>query len=194
MLVLVMGLPLSNAQGVPDWVKNTAGWWSSDAISETEFVNAIEFLVNVGIISVQGENKCVNDLLKYFDDKQKILDACNEHNSSIHEELIPYEIKLEFNSEGFRGEEFSKEKSSDVYRIFVVGGSTILSADTSNETTIPSIFQKMLEIENPERKIEVINAGISGGNSKTELELIGSKIVNYDPDLIIMYDLSLIHI
>ena len=46
----------------------------------------------------------------------------------------------------------------------------------------------MLEIENPERKIEVINAGISGGNSKTELELIGSKIINYDPDLIIMYD------
>ena len=188
MLVLVMGLPLSNAQGVPDWVKNTAGWWSSDAISESEFVNAIEFLVNVGIISVQGENKCVNDLLKYFDDKQKILDACNEHNSSIHEELIPYEIKLEFNSEGFRGDEFSKEKSSDVYRIFVVGGSTILGAETSSETSIPSILQKMLEIENPEKKIQVINAGISGGNTKTELELINSKIINYDPDLIIMYD------
>ena len=188
MLVLVMGLPLSNAQGVPDWVKNTAGWWATDAISETEFVNAISFLVNVGIISVQGENKCVNDLLKYFDDKQKILDACNEHNSSIHEKLIPYEIKLEFNSEGFRGEEFSKEKSSDVYRIFVVGGSTILGAETSSETSIPSILQKMLEIKNPDKKIQVINAGISGGNSLTELELISSKIVNYNPDLIIMYD------
>ena len=178
----------SSSQGVPDWVKNTAGWWSSDAISESEFVNAIEFLVNVGIISVQGENKCVNDLLKYFDDKQKILDACNEHNSSIHEELIPYKIKLEFNSEGFRGDEFSKEKSSDVYRIFVVGGSTILGAETSSETSIPSILQKMLEIENSEKKIQVINAGISGGNTKTELELINSKIINYDPDLIIMYD------
>ena len=178
----------TSSESVPDWIKNTAGWWATDAISETEFVNAISFLVNVGIISVQGENKCVNDLLKYFDDKQKILDACNEHNSSIHEELIPYKNKLKFNSEGFRGDEFSKEKSSDVYRIFVVGGSTILSSETSNETTIPSIFQKMLEIENSEQKIEVINAGISGGNSQTELELIGSKIINYDPDLIIMYD------
>ena len=28
------------AQSVPDWVKNTAGWWATDAISETEFVNA----------------------------------------------------------------------------------------------------------------------------------------------------------
>ena len=37
---------------VPDWVKNTAGWWATDAISETEFVNAIEFLVNENIMQV----------------------------------------------------------------------------------------------------------------------------------------------
>ncbi len=178
----------TSSESVPDWVKNTAGWWATDAISETEFVNAITFLVNVGIINVEKENKCVDDLLEYFNDKQEILQACNEHNSSIHEELIPYENKLKFNSEGFRGDNFSKERSSDVYRIFVVGGSTILSADTSNETTIPSILQKMLELENSEKKIEVINAGISGGNSLTELELIKSKLVNYKPDLIIMYD------
>ena len=30
------------AESVPEWVKNTAGWWSDDAISETEFVNAIK--------------------------------------------------------------------------------------------------------------------------------------------------------
>ena len=53
MLILVMGTPFSNAQEIPDWVKNTAGWWATDAISETEFVNAITFLVNVGIISVE---------------------------------------------------------------------------------------------------------------------------------------------
>ena len=80
-MTLFVTIPESLGKETPDWVKNTAGWWATDAISETEFVNAIEFLVNVGIISVQGENKCVNDLLKYFDDKQKILDACNEHNS-----------------------------------------------------------------------------------------------------------------
>ena len=50
-LILVMAIPFSNAQSVPDWVKNTAGWWAEDAISETEFVNAIEFLINVGTVS-----------------------------------------------------------------------------------------------------------------------------------------------
>ena len=45
-------LPAANAQTTPDWIKNTAGWWADDQISETEFVNAIEFLVNNGIIVV----------------------------------------------------------------------------------------------------------------------------------------------
>jgi len=37
---------------VPDWVRNTAGWWASDQISDTEFLNAIEFLTKEGIIQV----------------------------------------------------------------------------------------------------------------------------------------------
>ena len=188
MLILVMGTPFSNAQEIPDWVKNTAGWWATDAISETEFVNAITFLVNVGIISIEGESKCVNDLLKYFDNKQKILTACDEHTSSINEELFPYDAELKFNSNGFRGEEFSEEKPSNVYRIFMVGGSTMLSSETSNDATIPSILQNMFDLKNLNTEIEIINSGISGGSTLSELELIKSKLVKYEPDLIIMYD------
>ena len=47
-------IPNAFAVNVPDWVKNTAGWWATDAISETEFLNAIEFLVKVGIISIES--------------------------------------------------------------------------------------------------------------------------------------------
>jgi uncharacterized protein YjbI with pentapeptide repeats/lysophospholipase L1-like esterase len=53
--VLIIGIiPSINAESVPDWVKNTAGWWATDVISETEFVNAIEFLVKDGIIEVDA--------------------------------------------------------------------------------------------------------------------------------------------
>jgi uncharacterized protein YjbI with pentapeptide repeats/lysophospholipase L1-like esterase len=44
--------PSTFAENVPDWVKNTAGWWATDVISESEFVNAIEFLVKENIIQV----------------------------------------------------------------------------------------------------------------------------------------------
>ena len=52
--LFVLGLMIPNAfaENVPDWVKNTAGWWATDTISETEFLNAIEFLVNEEIIQV----------------------------------------------------------------------------------------------------------------------------------------------
>ena len=45
-------IPNAFAENVPNWVKNTAGWWATDAISETEFVNAVEFLVKENIIQV----------------------------------------------------------------------------------------------------------------------------------------------
>ena len=56
LLISLAGLiiPSAFADNVPDWVKNTAGWWATDAISETEFVNAIEFLVKENIILVDA--------------------------------------------------------------------------------------------------------------------------------------------
>ena len=56
LLISLTGLIIPNAfaQSVPDWMKNTAGWWATDAISETEFVNAVEFLVKKNIIQVNA--------------------------------------------------------------------------------------------------------------------------------------------
>jgi len=44
---------------VPDWIKNTAGWWADALISNSEFVNAIEFLIKEGIIHV--DTKAVSE-------------------------------------------------------------------------------------------------------------------------------------
>ena len=45
--LFMLGLMVPNVFGeyVPDWVKNTASWWATDDISETEFLNAVEFLI-----------------------------------------------------------------------------------------------------------------------------------------------------
>ena len=37
---------------VPDWVKNTAGWWADGVITESEFISGVEFLIIDGIIDV----------------------------------------------------------------------------------------------------------------------------------------------
>ena len=37
---------------IPEWVKNTAGWWATNQIPDSAFVNGIEFLVKEEIIVV----------------------------------------------------------------------------------------------------------------------------------------------
>ncbi len=37
---------------IPDWVKNTAGWWANGEIPDSAFVNGIQFLIKEGIMSV----------------------------------------------------------------------------------------------------------------------------------------------
>mgnify|MGYP006992516913 FL=1 len=42
----------ANAEGIPDWVKNNAGWWADGTISESEFIQGIQFLIKDGVIVI----------------------------------------------------------------------------------------------------------------------------------------------
>ena len=51
--LLILPILLTNnvqAALVPDWVKQTAKWFGDDMITEDEFLNAIKFLINNGIL------------------------------------------------------------------------------------------------------------------------------------------------
>ncbi|WP_428326393.1 peptidase [Nitrosopumilus sp.] len=45
------------SENVPDWVKNNARWWSSDNISDSEFINGIEHLIDSGVISIEPSER-----------------------------------------------------------------------------------------------------------------------------------------
>ena len=189
MLVLVMGAPFSQAQSVPDWVKNTAGWWATDAISENEFVNAITFLVNVGIIQIEKDCKFLDNEFSHLSEKDKWF-LCNTDfeylDDWIEPEISNSEIKL--NSKGFRGEDFVEQKNENTVRIFAVGGSTTFGNGVSDENTYPVILEKMLNSIVLEKEIEIVNAGFGGAWSKTESDLIKDRMLNYQPDIFIIYD------
>ena len=96
---------------------------------------------------------------------------------------------VNINSLGFRGGEFSKIKPDRTYRIFMLGGSPMFGyGATSDETTIPGFMQKFLNNEDFGFEIEVINSGVQGEGSDTELKLVKQKLITFSPDLIIIYD------
>ena len=52
---ILVSIPNSSGQEniqIPDWVKNTAEWWSNGEISENEFLSGIVYLINHNIISL----------------------------------------------------------------------------------------------------------------------------------------------
>ncbi len=40
---------------IPDWVKNNAKWWSEEQIAESDFLSAMEYLINQGIIRINPQ-------------------------------------------------------------------------------------------------------------------------------------------
>jgi len=53
----------ASAESVPEWVKNNALWYGQGDISESEFLNAIKFLVDNGII-VLDTTSVVSEMIK----------------------------------------------------------------------------------------------------------------------------------
>ena len=58
MVFVVFGTFAISADGqtnvIPDWVKNTAKWWSNDQISETEYISSLQYLIDTNIIAVDS--------------------------------------------------------------------------------------------------------------------------------------------
>jgi len=131
-----------------------------------------------------------------YDFKKRICDAWESQINYLDPEtkiasLEPnqHTLTMNINSHGFRGEEISKEKLDDVYRIFMVGGSTTFALRSiSDQTTIPGYLQENFDQLNLEKNIQVVNAGIPGITSTDEVQLIKTKILKFEPDLIIIYD------
>ena len=39
---------------VPEWVKTSAGWWAEGAITDEDFVGSLQYLINAGLIRLDG--------------------------------------------------------------------------------------------------------------------------------------------
>ena len=39
-------------EDIPDWIKNTAGWWAEDQIDDGSFVSGVQWLISNGIMSI----------------------------------------------------------------------------------------------------------------------------------------------
>lgn len=87
---------------------------------------------------------------------------------------------------GMQPDLFVKHKGPEVFRIFCVGGSTTAGFPFDCQVPFPVQLRYLLAQTYPQRRFEVINAGISAVNSFTVVDLL-PEILAHQPDLIIIY-------
>lgn len=88
------------------------------------------------------------------------------------------------NSFGLRDNEFSQEKPAGVFRILVLGDSIAYGRVVRSAMTFPNQLEQLLREQG--KKVEVINAGISGYSPYNELHYYLEEGRQFDPDLVIV--------
>ena len=92
------------------------------------------------------------------------------------------------NSLGYRSREFNPEKPANTYRIVTLGGSTTYTVSVKdNDKTFPYQLERILRTGYDGENIEVINAGAGGYNSWESLINLQFRVLDIDPDLVIVY-------
>lgn len=94
------------------------------------------------------------------------------------------------NAQGFRGKEnVAVEKPPDVLRVVAVGGSTTFDTTVSgDERAWPARLQFYLRKLAPDRRVEVVNAGVPGYRDIDNLIRLETELYRYHPDIIILYE------
>lgn len=98
------------------------------------------------------------------------------------------------NELGFRGEDIKKDKDKGIFRVIILGGSSVQGLESPEEATISSVLEKLLNENKPgflnpigKKTAEVINGGMCSHKMGNILKLLRGEILHLSPDVIIVY-------
>ena len=98
------------------------------------------------------------------------------------------EVVWSSNSWGFRGPEFTVGKPPGVIRIVALGASATGGVGVRDAETWPAFLQAELRRLFPDQAIEVINAGHNGQRSGELLDVLRTRVLPLDSDVLIYYE------
>jgi hypothetical protein len=95
---------------------------------------------------------------------------------------------IKINSDGLRDREHPKIKPEKVIRIAILGDSFTEALHVNLENTFWSILEKKLNANKTfgNKKVEVINFGVSGFGTDQELMTLRHRVWDYSPDIVLL--------
>ncbi|MFH0912663.1 MAG: hypothetical protein V1884_00035 [Candidatus Omnitrophota bacterium] len=109
-------------------------------------------------------------------------------NPYLRYEFVPgaKSTGISINSDGFRGPEYSLAKPANTFRIIMLGDSETFSFMLPQKDTLPAQLESLLNQRPGSLRYEVLNFGVEGYSTFQELEMLKTKGLKYNPDLIIL--------
>lgn len=96
--------------------------------------------------------------------------------------------ELVTNNEGLRNDPVELQRPNDSLRLVFIGASSVMGAYAkTNKHTSSAILQQKLTEHFPQKKIEVINAGIAGYSLKQQRQMLEFVEHRYKPDGYLIY-------
>ena len=119
-----IGTAYSQTDSIPTWIKGIAGFWAEDEITDAEFIEALDFLIESGIIKVndprvielENENSELRQKVKLLESEKiesKITDIAPQQelkDSIVDCSILPYAVNLEICPQ-----KFLEYDCSDIY-------------------------------------------------------------------------------
>ena len=103
-------------------------------------------------------------------------------NCFIRSKTMEWDITAQINSQGLRDEEVLAKENYE-YRILVLGDSLPAGWGVEHNQTYSEILQQKL---NQEKKVDVLNAAVTGYSPILEYLYLREKGLEYEPDIIIL--------
>jgi lysophospholipase L1-like esterase len=94
--------------------------------------------------------------------------------------------RIALNDEGFRSAPFSGPKRLGVLRIACIGDSWTFGMNVNQDETYPARVEALLGSQTPARSVEVMNFGVLGYTSFQGLQVLRSRALDLQPDVVII--------
>ena len=109
-------------------------------------------------------------------------------NPYLRYELVPNakSANISLNSDGFCGPEYSITKPASTFRIIMLGDSETLSFMLAQSDALAAQLESLLNQKSGLVRYEAFNFGVEGYGTFQELEMLKTKGLKYNPDLIIL--------
>ncbi len=112
----------------------------------------------------------------YYDDFDHVFDGAHV----VHDDVA------HINALGCRGADFPREKPPGVYRILFVGDSFTFGEGVGDDEPFPVRVEAALNASSPPRRVQAVNAGVAGYNTKDEVIYLERRWLALDPDLVVI--------